>query len=404
MPPRMKNPNIGAHEEVEEKDFTTRYNCPFPLKTEWEGQLYTKLNQSMVTMPRYFDWDLLKDLKIVTKVTKYLKVLGLEHYAKHVDYSGYGDLCYKFLSTMYVIDDHKKLGVRMNGRDYQISLPRMKTVFGFPTGGERERPNSFSVEAGWRELSGLTIRIIQEQTNKVNANEVYLFCCALRGTKVCISNFIWSAMRQMQTRAGMHPSFSHIVTGLAHNFGILSATMGYPEGHDEIRPYSIDFSELKGAQIIKDRFTLLPPDKRLCVSRHTNEEIVKRQGDSDAGPSIGGDEGGNEDEEMEEEEKEEEEEEQPEQSPHTMSGDYYGRFHNDLMSFREHIDASFGSLRQEIHDGYEAHTQQMNARFDAHTQHMNARFDAQDAQIAFLQAQWDTWTAFYPPSHPPPPN
>ena len=87
----------------------------------------------------------------------------------------------------------------------------------------------------------------KEQANKVNANEVYLLCCALRGTKVCISNFIWSAMRQMQTRARTHPSFAPIVTGLAHNFGVLSATTGYQEGHDEIRPYSIDFSELKGA-------------------------------------------------------------------------------------------------------------------------------------------------------------
>ncbi|KAH6805835.1 hypothetical protein C2S51_030666 [Perilla frutescens var. frutescens] len=87
-----------------------------------------------------------------------------------------------------------------------------------------------------------------------------------------------------------------------------------------------------------------------------------------------------------------------------MSGDYYGRFQNDMMSFREHIDASFGSLRQHIDDRYDAYTHQMNARFDAHAQQMNVRFDAQDAQIASLQAQWDAWTAFYPPPHPPPQN
>ncbi|KAH6810667.1 hypothetical protein C2S51_024429 [Perilla frutescens var. frutescens] len=398
--PRMKIPNVGLHEEVEEEDLTTRYEAPFHVRTEHEGDLYTKFSKHFVINPRYFDWDLLRDLKIVAKVTKYLKVLGFEDYAKNVDFSGYEALCYEFLCTMYVIDDKKKIGVRMNGRDYQINLTKMKNVFGFPTGGERDRPPTFSVEAAWNELTRFdnwdssgrpngyiqdpTLAVVhkflsynvsgKEQGNKVNANEVYLLHCALKGKKVCISNFIWATMKTMQTRAGMHPSLAPIVTGA----------------------YSIDFSELKGAQIISDRFTLVLHSKRPCVSRQINANIARVQGDAGVGSSTGGER----DVEMEEEEGEEEEE-QPQQPPFTMPEDFYAQFQNDM---RAHNDASFGSLRQHIDDRYDAHTQEMYARFDAHIEQMNARFNAHDAQIASLQAQWDAWTAFYPPPHPPPHN
>ncbi|KAH6832869.1 hypothetical protein C2S53_014380 [Perilla frutescens var. hirtella] len=219
---RTKNPNFGADKEVEveeEVDYTMRYSYPFLLKCEWENEVFRKFNNSDITRPRYLDWDLIRDLKIAAKVTKYLKNLGLDTFARTVDYSGYDYFCYEFLTTMSLSADKKKIGVRMKDREYQINLARMKSVFGFPTGGERERPRGFNVNAVWTKLAGfnnwnssgmpngyitdpalaivykfLTYNVSgKDQTNKVNSTEVYLLSCALNDTKFhCVREFIHS--------------------------------------------------------------------------------------------------------------------------------------------------------------------------------------------------------------------
>ncbi|KAL6494076.1 hypothetical protein OROGR_031985 [Orobanche gracilis] len=427
-------------------DYRARYQAPFLIETEVEGSIYTKFSEKNVTSPRYLDWNLIRNLKLESKVVNYLKTLGLDYYAKNVDFSGYEELAYEFLTTVVVCGDKKKpkISVRMGSEKFVVNLSKMKSVFRFPIGGERVRPLGYNANIDWEDLTGFgnwdssgmpagyikdpALSIVhkfiaynisgKEQANKVNTTEVFLLSCAKKGIKVCISFFIWSAMIQMKTRPTSHASFCPIITGLAHNFGVLSSTKGEHDEYEEIEPHYIDFSELKGAQIISDEVTILPAAKRQCVEKFLNKEIAQgklpRVPDMDVGSSNP----------MDEDEDEEGEGEEDGQDNQPIPND----IHSQFSSFRNHLDTCLTSLTNDIHSQFSSFRNDVNARFDAQDQQfssfrndVNARFDAQDQQfsafrndvearfdaqheqIAAMQAQWNAWSGFNPPPPPPPP-
>lgn len=119
-----------------------QYKAPFSLYSDIEGTAYMHLADKSISAPRYFDWNVLKSLCIYDQVVAYLKVLGLEKYAR-LDYIGYERLCLEFFSTIVLYDGRQSLSCRMMGREFTVIMQQMKQIFGFPTSGAHEKPLGF---------------------------------------------------------------------------------------------------------------------------------------------------------------------------------------------------------------------------------------------------------------------
>ncbi|KAL6529278.1 hypothetical protein OROGR_014901 [Orobanche gracilis] len=245
----------------------------------------------------------------------------------------------------------------MESKKFTVNLAKMKSVFGFPIGGECVRPKGYNANRDWEDLTGFGI------WDSSGMPAGYITDLALSIVHKFIAYNVYEKERtnKMKTRPASHASFCHIITGLAHSFEVISSTKGGHDGYEEIEPDHIDYSELKGAQIISDGVTIVPSAKRHCVEKFINKEIVQgrrvRVLDMDVGSSNPMDE-----DEYEEGEGEGEDEDGQDKQP--IPNDIHSQFSSSM----NHFDTCFTSLTNDIHSQFSSLRNDVKARFDAQDQ------------------------------------
>lgn len=405
----MKDNEEGEDEDddddKERVDISKQFGCPFPIYSDEEGTLYTRLRRNPVTPPRYFDWEILDSLGIHDSITEYLVKLSLFDYAVD-EIVGYSELCLEMLCTLKINKARNVMKCRLFGEKCSIDIATMNSLFGFssPHMCATQKPRGFNNEQVWEELTGFpnwsnqgnssgflkdpVLVVLHKfiafnisgkcEANKVNATELFLLWTAKNDRRICATSFLWKHMENIQKRPTGHASFSQIATVLARHF-----QRPFPANLEVVPTRFIDYSELKNGFFLDSTKKFIPFEKRPCVKALLNAQAIAER--------VGGAGTLREAEEATVD---------ATCTPHTSKLDtHFPTPPCSVPPLSSSQLSGFQALQEDLRS-FRAH---YDRTFTAFSVGMYARMDRQESRMKALEDKLDAWTRSYPRPPPPPP-
>ncbi|XP_050206749.1 uncharacterized protein LOC126656273 [Mercurialis annua] len=132
---------------------TTRYNAPFQIHTEEEGDLYLSIKEREMVIPFQIDFDDMESLGIKDEVERYLDILGLLALSK-VSHHSYDEITREFFSTLKPVSGSPtSISFRINNTSHTLSVEDLVEMFGMRGTGLMDWDQNFDQVEIWRELT-----------------------------------------------------------------------------------------------------------------------------------------------------------------------------------------------------------------------------------------------------------
>ena len=111
-------------------DLKEEYDAFFPIFSDEEGKRFSYLSKRNVCMPKYFDDQLLKDIRMHDFMNVLCKRLG-QFKLKTVKYDVFLELTTEFYTTLKIKDEEQRIfSCRFFGKEYEFDYDLMTEIYG----------------------------------------------------------------------------------------------------------------------------------------------------------------------------------------------------------------------------------------------------------------------------------